>query len=153
MKKQKLSVAEYLSQQIALSGVPQTEIAEALNYEKPNIITMFKQGKTKIPLNKVAPLAKILGIDAVFFLRMVMTEYSPETLEVIESLIGKNIISESESVIVNICRSAADGADIQLTEERMEQLRQLFSEWAAKDKAIADVALEEYNKRHSRGKS
>jgi len=55
MKKSHIAVAEYLNQQIALSGVPQTEIAEKLGYDKPNIITMFKQGKTKIPMNKIAP--------------------------------------------------------------------------------------------------
>ena len=66
-KKLKISVAEYLTQQIAVSGVSQKNLADQLGYDKPNIITMFKQGKTKVPLNKIAPIAKILGIDRVNF--------------------------------------------------------------------------------------
>ena len=92
-----VSVAEYLSQQIHLSGKAQKDIAEALGYTKPNIITMFKQGKTKIPLNKIAALAKAIGVDPIHFLRIAMLEYSPEMWEVLESMIGKAMISENEA--------------------------------------------------------
>lgn len=153
MKKQRISVAEYLSQQIAISGVPQTEIAEALKYDKPNIITMFKQGKTKVPINKIAPLSKILGIDPVFFFRMVMSEYSPETLEVIESLIGKNIVTDTEQIIINLARQAAGGSELRITNDRMDELTNLFASWAAKDQKEAGVALDEYNKKFSRSKN
>ena len=56
-----MSVAEFIAAQIAMSDKTQREIALALGYDKPNIITMFKQGLTKIPLNKVAPLARVGG--------------------------------------------------------------------------------------------
>ena len=46
VKQKKISVAAYINMQIAVSGVQQTEIAAALGYSKPNVITMIKQGKT-----------------------------------------------------------------------------------------------------------
>jgi predicted XRE-type DNA-binding protein len=58
-----ITVKDFLTQAIENSKLKQTEIAEAVGYDKPNFITMLKQGKTKLPVNKVPAFAKILGID------------------------------------------------------------------------------------------
>ena len=55
---------EYLNDAINSSGIKQSEMAETMGFDKPNIITMFKQGKTRVPLHKVAEFAKILKLDA-----------------------------------------------------------------------------------------
>lgn len=108
----RVSVADYITQQIAMSGKPQKEIAEELNYDKPNIITMFKQGKTKVPLNKVPMLAKSLGVDPVHFLRIVLLEYAPEIWEVLDAVVGREMITENERKILGIIRNASQGYDI-----------------------------------------
>lgn len=148
MKKSHIAVAEYLNQQIALSGIPQIEIAERLGYDKPNIITMFKQGKTKIPMNKIAPLAKVLGIDPVHLLRMAMLEYSPETWEVLESLLGQRMISETEQRVLALVRSATGGRDVgPKNDDQERQLVELFGQWASTDEAIAQAAVDASTKR------
>lgn len=58
------TIAEYLAVQISLSEKSQREIAAEISYENPNVITMFKQGQTKVPMNKVGPLAKALGFGS-----------------------------------------------------------------------------------------
>lgn len=150
MKKNRISVAEFLTQQIAISGVSQKEIAERLNYEKPNIITMFKQGKTKVPLNKIAPLAKILGIDPVHFLRLAMLEYSPETWEVLESMIGQRMVSDSEQHILDIMRSATANYEVPLTPMREVELATLFGGWAQHEYRVGKAAVEAANKRKTK---
>lgn len=47
------SMARYLTKQIdALSGIKnQREIAAEIGYDKPNMISMFKRGETKVPLD------------------------------------------------------------------------------------------------------
>lgn len=136
-----VTVAEYLSQQIHLSGKPQKDIAEALGYTKPNIITMFKQGKTKVPLNKIAALSKIIGVDPIHFLRIAMLEYSPEMWEVLEGMIGKAMISANEAKILNIARSAGRGHDIAPRNDAQEkELRALFASWAKEAEASAKPA-------------
>ena len=148
MKKSHIAVAEYLNQQIALSGVPQTEIAEKLGYDKPNIITMFKQGKTKIPMNKIAPLAKVLGIDPVHLLRMAMLEYSPETWEVLESLLGHRMIPENEQRVLALMHSATGGRDIAPKNDDQErQLAELFGQWASAEDSFAQAAIHASTKR------
>lgn len=138
MKKPRITVSEYLTQQIMISGVAQKEIAEGLGYDKPNIITMFKQGRTKIPLNKVAPLAKILGVDPIHFLRLAMTEYSPETWEVLEGMLGQRLTSTHEQEILTIIRDAAGGHDVTpVTDDDRQQLAELAASWATREGKLA----------------
>jgi hypothetical protein len=63
----------------------QKQIAAQLGYEKPNIITMFKQGSTRLPIGKVAPLARITGGDPVELIRLWLEEYEPDLLLAIET--------------------------------------------------------------------
>jgi hypothetical protein len=44
-----MTVARYFRQQIALCGKSQRIIAEECDYSNPNMITMIKTGKTKMP--------------------------------------------------------------------------------------------------------
>jgi len=137
----RISVADYLTQQIALSGKPQKEIAEELNYDKPNIITMFKQGKTKLPLNKVSPLAKSLGLDPVHLLRIVLLEYAPETWEVLSAILGSAAVSENEVNTLAIIRNAAQGQDVAfVTDDDKLELMQLVGKIRDRQTKLAKAA-------------
>lgn len=98
------SVAEYLADQIEQSPKSQLEIAEEAGFETPNIITMFKQGKTKIPLIRVGPLAIALGINPRHLLRRVLEEYMPETWHAVEESLGHLILSADEENLVRTAR-------------------------------------------------
>lgn len=113
-KPKKITVAEYITHQIAASDVAQKDIAAALGYEKPNVITMIKQGKCKLPLNKVGPLAKVLNVDPVHLLRMVMAEYMPDTWQSIQDLVGQSLVSKNELAIIEIIRESCRDVDLSL---------------------------------------
>jgi len=115
MKGKKTSVAHYIEQQIAISGIPQKEIAAAMGYNNPNVITMFKQGRTKLPINKVGPCAQALKVDPVHLLKLALSEYMPDTYEAIEQLIGKTMISESDQRLLKVVHEATGGYDLALT--------------------------------------
>lgn len=133
--KSRVTVAEYLSQQIHLSGIPQKEIAERMNYKKPNIITMFKQGSTKLPVNKVKEMADILGVDRVYLLRLVMLEYSPETWAALEELIGSgNMTTDNERKILELTRSTAEGLDVgPKTADEETEYRKMVLKWKERE--------------------
>lgn len=103
-KKNHQSVAEYLADQIDQSPKSQLEIAQEAGFDTPNIITMFKQGKTKIPLIRVGPLAIALGINPRHLLRMVLSEYMPETWHAVEQSLGHLILSHDEEQLVLVSR-------------------------------------------------
>jgi transcriptional regulator with XRE-family HTH domain len=107
-----LSVAEYLGQVIDLSGKTQTEICEALGYSNRNIVTLFRQGKTKLPVNKVRAMAIVLGLDPANLLRMVMTEYMPDAWKVIEEILGDRFVTRTQREFERLALEEAGTADL-----------------------------------------
>lgn len=104
------TVAEYLTLHIERSPLTQKAIAEALDYPQANIVTMFKQGLTKLPIGKVPALADVLGVSRSHLLRLVLSEYHPEMLGVVEGVVGV-ILSENEIEAIQTLRRVSHGAD------------------------------------------
>lgn len=100
--------AAYITEKIEKSDKTQIEIAHELGYDKPNIITMFKHGATKVPVAKVPALARALGLDPAHLLRLALSEYSPEILEAIESSFGW-LVAEDEYQLLKQVRTLTGG--------------------------------------------
>lgn len=81
--------AEHLTKLINRSPKTQREIALEIGYSKPNLITMFKQGLTKVPIEVIPRLAKALDEDPAVLLRIALREYMPEALKTIEAHLGR----------------------------------------------------------------
>ena len=127
--KQKLpKVAEYLDAQINLSGLKQKDIATALGYTKPNIVTMFKQGLTKLPIEKVGPFAKVLGVDPVHLLRIVMNDYMPDTYNAVVKMLGQEPITEHELAIVTAIRELTGGKNLEMRSDKSKQQLKAFAD-------------------------
>lgn len=132
MKKNNMTVAQFLTLKIDNSDKSQTEIASLLGYPNPNIITMFKQGKTKVPLTKVAELAAALDLDPLHLMRVVMTEYSPETWKVLERVLGNNIVSDTELQVVKIMRDVAGEVNVAPAPgKQTEDFKAMVKDWAS----------------------
>lgn len=98
-------VARFISNRIDELGKPQKEIAEEIGFEKPNMITMIKQGRSKLPLGKIGPMANALEICPVQLLKMCFYEYFPETWKAIapfmESALAKDELHEMDASYVS----------------------------------------------------
>ena len=105
------NVAQFLNQALAASGKTQREIAREVGYENSNVITMFKQGLTKVPLTKAGSLAKALGVDPVFFFKLLLREYAPETLSAIEEFFDTRFLTKNERDLLESYRNATKGLD------------------------------------------
>src|SRR3954470_18177158 len=126
--KKSTGVAEYLDQLIRLSGKSQVEIAEAVGYTNPNVVTMIKQGKTKLPIKKVPAFAKVLNVDPVHLLRLTVDEYMPETWAAIDQVVGRALVTDNERRILAVIRQAAGGKDVQLNRAQERAIAQIVRE-------------------------
>lgn len=99
----KLEVAIFLEKVVNQSTYTQKEIAEIAGFNSPNIITMLKQGSTKVPVEKITALARALDIDRVEFFELVMKSYRPEEYAVIVEIFGESI-SDAERKIIKLLR-------------------------------------------------
>lgn len=80
--------AARLDSAITASCLTQQEVALKLGYDNANILTMFKKGTTRVPLDKVAPLARALDLDPGELMREWFATYYPDALPAIEEHMG-----------------------------------------------------------------
>src|SRR5260370_34113677 len=114
-----MSVAEFLTGAIGLSGKTQRQITDDIGYDNPNILTLFKQGKTKLPVNKVKLMAQSLGVEPTRLLRIVMTEYMPDAWQVIDDLVGDKIISQDERGVLSLAETCTGGLGIDFQDPKL----------------------------------
>lgn len=107
----RISVAEFIADRLADSDKTQREIAQECGFERANIITMFKTGATKLPFNRIGPLAKALDTDPAHLLRLVMNEYMPETWEAIENILQSTVLTANELNLIRAYRLATGDND------------------------------------------
>lgn len=101
----KSQVAELIKERIRIIGKKQLQIAIEAGFETPNLITMIKQGKTKLPLGKIGSMAKALELDPSHLLKMCIKEYQPDTWEAISPYM-EDILTEDELKMVLALRNA-----------------------------------------------
>lgn len=97
-------IAVYLAKQIdALSSIKsQREIAQEMGYTKGNIISMFKTGEVKVPLDKIPALAKAINVDPAFLFRLAMEQYWPDMNEAISAVFGSITTANQRALLARI---------------------------------------------------
>jgi transcriptional regulator with XRE-family HTH domain len=105
---------EFLRDKIDQSNIQQSDMAKELGFQRANIISMFKAGKTRVPLKSIPHIAKILNVDPKQMLRMSMLEYCPETLKAVEQVFG-GAITKNEQGILDEIRKLSQGTDPEIT--------------------------------------
>lgn len=112
-----MTVAAYLTQQVQQCGKTQREIAAAAGFDNPNIITLLKQGKTKLPFARVVPLAQALGIEPQHLFALVMADYYPDTWDAIKDRLDTPATAD-EIEIVEAIREVGGNLQLRTTAER-----------------------------------
>ncbi len=107
------AVAVYLDKQIdALKGVKtQREIASEIGYEKPNMISMFKRGEVKVPLDKIPLLAKALHVDPGHLFRLALEQYWLGLGATIAEIFGRVVTANEEEILIKPWREATKDRD------------------------------------------
>ena len=72
------TVAQYIDGLVNAAGKTQSQIAKDAGFVNPNIITMIKQGRTKLPVERIPALSKALSVDMGEMVALAMSEYYPE---------------------------------------------------------------------------
>ena len=154
MSKPAITVAKYLEQQLAICGRPQKEIAADCGYPNANIITMFKKGSSKLPIEKVGLMAGALGSDPAYLLQLTMVEYHPEAWREIEAILGSDrIITQNEFSLVKLIRQHAEGGPIDMgIAENQRTVAETVASMASRDSARAKAAVDAIEKLPSNGR-
>ncbi len=123
----KKKICEYIAGLIAASDKSQIQIAEECGFPKPNMITMIKQGASKVPYDKIPALAKSLRTDGGKLMRMAYLEYEPKKLKAIEECLGL-ILSDSEKDLISQLRNNVRADDISFSAGKNKEALNAFIE-------------------------
>jgi transcriptional regulator with XRE-family HTH domain len=117
----------YIGKQIdALQGVmSQREIANAVGWNQPAMISMIKRGEVKPPLEKIPALGRALKVDPAHLTRLVLADHYPDIYEAL-SVIGL-VPTANENAIIAHIRDVTGDADPELTDELKEKLTNIFA--------------------------
>lgn len=124
-------ITQYLAKQIdiqASKGKSQRQIAQEIGYEKPNMISMFKTGEVKVPLDKIPLLARSLNVDAAFLFKLAMQQYWPEMGKTIADIFG-TVLDQEELKVIEAIREVTKtkGATPPVTDDMLRQIQSVFA--------------------------
>jgi transcriptional regulator with XRE-family HTH domain len=104
----------------------QAEIAEEAGFINPNMVTMIKQGATKLPIARIPALAKALDCDPALLLRFALEQSEGSTAaSAIFEIIGQPITVHEMTWITEI-REASGDTDPRLTSRANAAIRGVF---------------------------
>jgi transcriptional regulator with XRE-family HTH domain len=109
--KRRQSIAEFITDAIAASPKSQREVADNMNLDNANLITMWKNGSSRVPLDRLHSLALALNVDAWFLVRLALLEYYPNLHRVIEKVMPAPVLTSNEKAMLESFRQATDYSD------------------------------------------
>lgn len=86
----------------------QREVSNEVGFERPNVISMIKNGEMKMPIDRVPAFAEACGVDPVQLIKTAMEEYHPETWRVLVEA-SEAPLTRNEAVILRAIRAMAQG--------------------------------------------
>jgi predicted DNA-binding transcriptional regulator AlpA len=107
------ALATFLVEHQARLEKSDEDMAEALGFSRASIYTLIKEGKMKLPISKVPLLARALDVPASDVLTVVLTEYEPESMEVIRKTWKPIQLTANEKKLVTAYRSLAGDQDVE----------------------------------------
>ena len=116
----------YIGALMDASDLKQKDIAVELGYDNANVISMFKKGITKVPIEKLPILAKLLGADPAHMARLALREYSPEFFEALESIFGGSV-TKHEMEILKAIRRVSGNSDPKADSKQLAAVEKAFS--------------------------
>nr|WP_170446215.1 helix-turn-helix transcriptional regulator [Ruegeria arenilitoris] len=104
----------------------QADIASQAGYTNANMITMIKQGSSKVALDRVPALAKALECDPAYLMRLSLEQAIGETAAASVVEIFGDPVTENERSWLKAVREASDNSDPRLTSRSQAAIKSIF---------------------------
>lgn len=120
-------LAQYLRQRIdeLSSEMSQREIAAQIGYEKANIISMYKRGEAKVPLDRIPAFARVLKTDIALLFRLGLEQWWPGENHALEEIFD-HVTTKNNREWLDILVDVSGEPDPAVTPERAKRLREVF---------------------------
>ena len=106
------TLASLIKERQACLHVSDRDLATALGYDNEPVVELIKQGRMRLPINKVKRLADALALDPRPILRAVMAESAPGLLDVVEDVLDPLRLTDDEERLIKLCRRMGNGREV-----------------------------------------
>lgn len=104
----------------------QAEVASEAGFANANMMTFLKNGKNKVPLDRVPSLARALEVDPAYLMRLALDQAVGATAaRAIIDIFGTPATENERGWLAEL-REASDNTDPRLTERSRTALRGIF---------------------------
>lgn len=104
----------------------QAEIASDAGFANANMMTFLKNGRNKVPLDRVPSLAKALEVDPAHLMRLALDQAVGQTAaKAITEIFGTPATENERGWLAEI-RDASDNSDPRITSRSRASLRGIF---------------------------
>ncbi len=104
----------------------QAQIAQEAGFVNPNMVTMLKLGTSKLPLDRVAALARALDVDPRHLWLLALEQQGNATTATEISEIFGSIVTTNELAWIEAVRDASGMTDPPLTKRALAAIRAIF---------------------------
>lgn len=118
-------VAGFVRARIAVVGTIRPSKAKDLGLDSPDMLVQIKNGKARIPFEKVGAVANAIKADPFELWTMCMKEYQPDTWKAVSPFMDVGLTADERRLINNLRFAAGGGPYLAaLTDES----KRLFNE-------------------------
>lgn len=103
----------------------QIQIATEAGFSNPNMMSMFKNGASRVPLDRVPALAEALDEDPALIFKMALEQNGPITMAAIADIFGV-VATKNEAAWIEELRDASDHTNPRLTGRSRAAFRAIF---------------------------
>jgi hypothetical protein len=114
-----VKVADYVAKHLeiqAAAGRTARQIAAEVGFKNPNMISMIKTGRAKVPFEKIPALARALRVDVALLLRLALEQQWPKINKTVCEIFG-SILTANERDIIETVRMVSKSSAITITEK------------------------------------
>ena len=104
----------------------QSEIATEAGFPNPNMVTMIKQGASKLALDRVPSMARALDCDPAYLLRLALEQTEGDTAALALVEIFGTPVTANEMGWLQEIRAASDNSDPRMTSRARTTIRTIF---------------------------
>lgn len=121
-------LAKYVGQRVLQlkSKKSQLQIASEAGYPNPNMISIIKQGASKLALDRVPSMARALDCDAAYLMRLALEQAEGDTAaQALVEIFGSPVTANEMGWLEEI-RAASDNSDPRLVNRARVAIRGIF---------------------------
>src|ERR1700730_6574142 len=110
-------MALFIDEMMEDSDITDKVVAIRLGYSQPSMIRMFREGRVKVPFEKIPDLADAIGADRRGLMDRALREYLPGLIAGL--LRTHSALTDNELEIVGLIRELSGGSDPGLDDGRL----------------------------------